>query len=528
MTLGKFWKLDSSRAMARELQLHSAVGVVAVTTLAIMLNWAAMRSPRRWDVTSNQLYTLAPATVQTLQSLSAPVEVIVFLGEADPQMGSVRKLLEQYRAESSQLRIQFVDPDRDPAQFVALQIRYRLSEGRAERGHLVSDAAILVASGAERWVIPPANIAHFDAETGRVQPRLEQSLTEGLRQVLHPKITRACFSEGHGEPNIDDGGPQGLAAVRQVFAKNNFIVQRVSLGAAAAPLALSACDLLLIIAPQQAFSVETVARIASAAKRGLNLFLAMGPRLRADSVGPNASSGAGLESLLGLFNLRWGQQLIFERDPERALPGGMGGEVFLAHPRAHAVTAGMLAGDEVRMPVMLQLAQSVEARPGAERSSSLLETSERAFAVGRTTLLSTRQATEPGASDSLKRGSNGPFSVARVSQLDKSTGPARPRAARLLALGSSTPLITSTWNDSSLAGDRRFVESAISWLVSRPALVRLPDKVGRKTAQRLTEGSMGRVARYVLLYMPLTALLVGALLLLRRRSEVSVTGSSKS
>lgn len=518
----KPWKVSANRWMSWELKLHSVVGVAAAGLLAVMANWAVMRAPHRWDVTSNQLYTLSPATSQTLQSLSSPVELIVFLGESDPQMGSVRQLLEHYRAESSQLTILYVDPDRNPAQFVALQNRFRLSEGRSERGHLVSDAALLVVSGSERWVIPPEHIVHFDPETGSVQPLLEQSLTEGLRQVLHPQVTRACFSEGHGEPGIDDGGPRGLAAVRQMFAKNNYSVQRVPLGMTAAPLALSACDLLVVVSPQQPFSTEATARIISAAERGLNVLLAMGPSLNGD----NPQKDVGLESLLELFQLRWGQELIFERDPERALPGGMGGEAFLAHPRPHAVTSGMLAGEEVRLSVMLQLAQSVQARPGAERTSSLLQTSERAFGVSRDAIFSSPNVTEPGAVDALKRDSTGPFSVAMVSELARSVGPARPRAGRMLALGSSTPLITSTWNDASLAGDRRFIESAVAWLVSRPALVRLPEKAGRKTALRLTEGSMARVARYVLLYMPLTALLVGALILLRRRSDKAI-GASK-
>jgi hypothetical protein len=53
--------------------------------------------------------------------------------------------------------------------------------------------------------------------------------------------------------------------------------------------------------------------------------------------------------------------------------------------------------------------------------------------------------------------------------------------------------------------------------VKRPPLVSLPPKPARQVGLRLTEASLSEVARYVLLYMPLTALLIGALSLYRRR-----------
>jgi hypothetical protein len=87
-----------------------------------------------------------------------------------------------------------------------------------------------------------------------------------------------------------------------------------------------------------------------------------------------------------------------------------------------------------------------------------------------------------------------------------------------VVLGSSAPLLGNTWQDATLAGTRRFVESAISWVAARPALVSLTDKPERQVDLRFTEQSMTQIARYVLLYMPATALALAALVLLRRRS----------
>src|SRR5690606_17188805 len=64
--------------------------------------------------------------------------------------------------------------------------------------------------------------------------------------------------------------------------------------------------------------------------------------------------------------IKTGNNGVFEGDAALRLPIGIGGEVFLAAPRAHAVTAGMLRGEEVRHRVFLRLAQSFTREPESE------------------------------------------------------------------------------------------------------------------------------------------------------------------
>jgi len=205
------------------------------------------------------------------------------------------------------------------------------------------------------------------------------------------------------------------------------------------------------------------------------------------------------------------------------LPVGLGGEAFLAAPRAHAITEGLFVGGEPRYRVLVQLAQPVEVhevgpRAGdtepapSVRAAPLLGTSERAF-----TLLDATKLAEGGVDVArLEHDAEGPFVVAMAAELE--AGAQAKRAGRLVLIGSASPLLGATWQDPTLAGTRRFVESAVSWLVSRPALVSLPDKPGRQVELRFTEESLAEVARYVLLYMPATALALGGLILYRRRS----------
>ncbi len=506
----------SARHLSRQLAVYSSVGVLAAAILLVAVNILAWRHPMRWDATSSGLFTLSEPTLETLNGLSEPVDIFVFLARSDPQMGATRGLLEQYRASCSRLSIHYVDPERQPARFVALQRKYRLGEGRAERGQLVSDAALLVVSGAERWVIGPEEVTRYDAERATLQPVLEQALTEGIRQVLHPEPTVVCFDSGHGEASAQDGGPQGLAELGQMLSTNNYEQRTVNVAAASSALSLSSCNLLVLAAPSRLVTAQAVGRIVAEAQRGLNILVATSPLL--DDSGRVQPSG--LDPLLGSFGIGFGREIILEGDTDRRLPVGIG-EVFLVNPVAHEVTAGMVAGEQPRHRAVVQLAQSVSARPGAEDAHGLLQTSAQAFS-----LRDPRKLAEVTAIDQIEPTATGPFFVAMASSLPMSRSKTRPRPARLVAIGSAAPLATATLRDPALVGNRRFVESAVSWLVSRPALIRLPDKPGRKTAMRLTEGAMGEVGRYVLFYMPVTALLLGGLLLFRRRYVGATDGVS--
>jgi hypothetical protein len=512
---------------ARELGVLSAIGVLAATLIAVCTNVLVARFYTRWDVTSAGLYTLSPPTLETLRGLSENVEIIVFSSQSDPDFGVIQRLLDQYRAESRLVDVRYIDPDRAPAEFIALQNRYRIGEGRAEEGRLVSDAALVVIRGDARWVVGAEDITALDEEKGVIESRVEQAVTEGLRQVLDPTPIAVCFSSGHGEPALDDPGPAGLLPLEYTLRRNNYETRSLDLAAPSSDPALGRCDLIVVAAPRDSVSAAVAERLLLAVRRGKSVLVSVGPSLDAEQR-PRSS---GLEPLFEAFGLRPKPGLILERDPDAVLPVGLGGEAFLASPAPHPITLGLIQGGEPRYKVLLQLAQGFDRTDPAAHPSSgaagvggsndpqapgrvtpLLTTSARAFGV-----LDVGRLAEGGVDlDSLAHDSEGPFSVAFAAELGPSSKD--KRAGRLLVIGSASPLLGGTWQDATLAGTRRFVESAVAWLVSRPSLVSVPEKPGRQVELRFTEESLAQVVRYVLVYMPGTALALGALILIRRRS----------
>ena len=65
---------------------------------------------KRWDLTSNQQYSLSDQTVKLLQGLTAPVKFIVF--EQEPNFERFRARLTEYDYQSNQVYVEYIDPDK--------------------------------------------------------------------------------------------------------------------------------------------------------------------------------------------------------------------------------------------------------------------------------------------------------------------------------------------------------------------------------------------------------------------------------
>jgi hypothetical protein len=88
-----------------------------------------------------------------------------------------------------------------------------------------------------------------------------------------------------------------------------------------------------------------------------------------------------------------------------------------------------------------------------------------------------------------------------------------------VVLGTASVLQPINWSEGlSDRGAAFVVENAISWIASRPAILDVPEKAKVASALHLTDESRAEIWRYVLLYMPMSAALLGLAVGLRRRS----------
>jgi hypothetical protein len=104
------------------------------------------------------------------------------------------------------------------------------------------------------------------------------------------------------------------------------------------------------------------------------------------------------------------------------------------------------------------------------------------------------------------------------------TSPQAAHGPRAVVIGTGSIIVEQNWREPApLRGSALLVENAISWLASKPEILDVPDKPELAAGMRVNEESRSEVRRYVLLFMPLAAALLGvAVGLLRRSTEGSL------
>lgn len=489
-------------------KVSATVGIVAAMVLAVVANLYVARHYKRWDVTRGGLYTLSEPTLQTLHGLEEPLQVYVLLPAGDPLTLSVEHMLEAYRAETTRLDVQITDPDRHPAEFLAIQQKYDVKVAQSDDGSLRTDAAIIVARRDKPHFIPKEElVAIDDPEDMRVRPRLEEAITTAIRSVTSGKRPRLCFSTGHGEKPLDVGGPAGLAALKEVLTKNNYDTLEIAPARAGEKEELPGCDTLVIAGPSEPVPPEDVARFAGFVRSGGSALVAVDPVFR-----DKRAVDLGLGELFAAIGLKHEADYVFEVDPKKKPPDSAG-EIFSPDMKPHAITGGLMKYADRGVGIILAEASSMTKIPGEAAASPLLVTSDKAFGRVGVGEPSTDQAPEPAEGDH-----RGPLTVAWAVELPKRAGSSADHGARAIALGSSSLLVSSNWQQPQLYGNQVFTENAITWLVSRPALVSLPKKPAVTAGLRLSEEDMKRLALYTVVCMPLATVLFGVAVFLRRRA----------
>ncbi len=491
-------------------KVSTSIGIIAAMVLAVVANVLVARHYKRWDVTRGGLYTLSDPTLQTLHGLEEPVSVFVMLPAGDPLTTSVSHLLEAYKAETTRLDVKLTDPDRHRAEFLAIQKKYGVVEGKTEDGRILTDAAIIVAKGDKPYFLTANDlVAVEDEEDMRTRPRLEEALTTAIRSVTTGARPKICFATGHGEKPLDNGGDAGLAALKDRLGKNNYDTLEIAPARAGAKEDLPGCDLLVIAGPSEPVPADDTARYVAFVKNGGSLLLAVGPVPDPDDA---KYVDLGLGNLFAAVGLEMQTDFVFELDSKRKSPNGFG-ETFMPEAKPHAITDGLLRAADRGIGVTLTITSSISKVPGEAATSPLLVTTDRSFGM----VDFFAWAKNPTPPSAKPEDHKGPLTVAWAVEMPKPANAAH--GGRAVVVGSWGPLVSSNWQSEELRGTAAFVESSISWLVSRPSLVSVPKKPSVTAGLRVSEEDITRLGLYTVLCMPLASALFGVAVFLRRRSS---------
>ena len=485
--------------MTRASRLLTAAGIAASIVIAVLANMLSARHYARWDWTESGLYSISRVTEQTLRSITQPVDVYVLLSREDPMTLTMRHLLDAYQAIAPLLKVEFIDPDRQAAALRAIQQTHNIAAAQTEDGRVATDAQIIVARGDRRHFITSSEL--IDVAVGEeltARSQVEATLTAAIRMVTREKAPRVCFTSGHGEANFDDGGMEGLLAARARFEKLNYESVLLEDG-----VRIDDCALVVVAGPTTPMPSEDVGRLKVYFEGGGDLLLFVGPT--------DSGVDVGLDPVLAMAGLRKRTDFVFEREPNRVLPIGQG-EAFIAEPQKHPVTQGLV---EVQgaINVIAAMCSSFEViDDAAVKPSALLLTSDQAFGMRDfVSWAKTRQEPQPVEGDS-----RGPLGIAYAVELPKLRANDE-HGPRMVVVGSKNAIIGANWSDERLQGSALFVESALSWLASEPVVLDIARKPARKLGGSISEDMLGAAALKVVVFLPLSMVLFGIAIGMRRK-----------
>jgi gliding-associated putative ABC transporter substrate-binding component GldG len=261
---------------------HRRVGGAAAasttTTLLlgilVLLNLFAVRLPLRLDLTRDQTFTLAAATKETMQSLTAPVTVTAyFTADLPPPFSdnarTIKDLLEEYRAVAGDnLSFSFVDPQAEETE-EDKEIKKDVKRdifGRAvrERTSVEKELEALNIQPVEVRVLEQDQAqtkraymglaVRFGEETESIPvvqdvSTLEYDLTTMIRRLTRTKQPVVAVLQGHGELNPDEQ----LARIK-VAMEQNYELRPVTLGSGGEATIPDDVDALLVLGPKSAYS----------------------------------------------------------------------------------------------------------------------------------------------------------------------------------------------------------------------------------------------------------------------------------
>ncbi|MBL8242366.1 MAG: Gldg family protein [Bryobacterales bacterium] len=306
---------------SRQTKFTAYTGLYAAIFIAglVIVNVLAERNNKSVDTTANKRYSLSEQTEKIVSGLKGEVVAVYF--DRTSRFETAKGLLDRYSNISNKFKIEYVDPDKDPAKAKAF--------GARSYGTLILD------NGTRREEAKAVTEQEITGAMARMQQTGEQML---------------CSLDGHGERALEGGDPGSFGSAKQALERNNYKTQTVKmLEKAEIP---AACTILLSAGARRDYGDEAIAAIKGFVEKGGDAMFLLTPAIKGakEEVDENAK----LVALLGTWNVQVNNDLLFDG----AGPGVLAVEDFSQHP---------IVRDMRGLPALIALARSLEVKTGAEK-----------------------------------------------------------------------------------------------------------------------------------------------------------------
>ena len=461
----------------------SVVSIVVFLGILVAVNYLGSRRNKRWDLTANQVFSLSDQTVRILRDLKEPVTFVVY--ERQDRQDIHRDRLEEFTYHSTQVKTEFVDPDREPA---------RANEAKIEA--------------------LPTILVQYAGRTERINSSNEQDLTNGLIKAITGQARKVYFTQGHGEKDTASSDRTGYSTIAEALKQDNFGVESlVLITQKAVP---DDATIVVIAGPTTDFFPPEIEALNAYVAKGGKVLVLLDPPARPGATQPL------LTQFLADWGINAGNDVVLDASGVGQMLGTDASVPVAAQYPSHPITQGF------RVLTAYPMARSMSPIEGGSNShiaQPLVTTSQQSWSESDISSLSTGKGQVEFNAD--KGDKQGPITLAAAVSAPATVTPPAPTNAspdspdqpstpetRVVAVGDSDFAANLAIG---VQGNRDFFMNSLNWLAQQENMIAVRPRQPQDQRLTLTADQQNRIMILSLLIIPGLVFATGVYTWWRRR-----------
>ncbi len=449
---------------------NALVYSIAFVALLVAINYIFAIHHRRFDLTSERVFSLSPQSVKVVSALKHPLKLYGFFqGGRDPQGEA---LYESYTYTSPKITFQLIDPEKNPE----IATRYNVTR------------------------MPTTHIQYGDQGTN-VGETTEQAITNGIIKVTSSSTKGACFLQGHGEPSIDDmDNSGGFGRAAQALAGENYDVKPLTL--MTSPKVPSSCVVVIVAGPVKPLFPAEVDAIDSFLKNGGRALIMLRPP-RPDRPGVQTS----LINMISQWGLTVGDNIVLDQELHLFQGPTLGLSPLVELYPPHPITRGFTK--RTLWPMARSVEPVKDINPGLQ-AWPLAQTSDTSIAAVEVAAIFKEQKFKSNPKDR-----KGPITVADAVDADNKKLKWGTGDGRLVVYGDTDFADNQTLSQ---VFNQDFFLNTVDWLAGESSTMAIRPRALRASRVNLTVNQFNTVFVASVLLLPELLLILGIVVWWERRN----------
>jgi ABC-type uncharacterized transport system involved in gliding motility auxiliary subunit len=433
-----------------------SLGVIVILAIVNVLGY---QHHKRFDLTTQKLFTLSDQTKKVVSGLKTDVSIVRFSKTPDSRFDD---LMAEYRNLNAHVKFQNIDPQEKP-------------EIAKEYGAThIGD--VILASGPRKQTLSP----------NPTEPASETEVTSALLKVTRDKVKTVCFITGHGEKGIDDKQATGYSATDDGLKKEGYNTKSFNLVKENAVPA--DCDVLVIAGPTQAYFPQEVDLVKKYIDGGGKALIEIDPQ-----------TDPRLDDILQAWNVSLGKNVVVDASGVGRL-FGTGPAVPLVVDYGDSPITKNLKGGMTFFPLARTMSIADKNKTDVQ-DIELLKTSAQSFTIP--------NLDQKEVKFDPKTDTQGPLSLGVAG--DKKNG---DKDSRVVIVGDSD-FASNQWAGLQHNGDLFF--NTVDWLAQDEDLISIRPKEATDRHITLTEGQVAGLRWVDLIFVPGIVIFSGIAIWWKRR-----------